>query len=134
MAIAIKRPYGISLPIQRGPTGYFAQTYDRISQTKFNLMTFLRTRKGERRMMPTYGSGLYQALFEFSGMPLEPILEDIIKNDIATWMPEINILNVTIDTSDVNNFVASISVMYNVNGIGSTIPQSITIPVNQSIA
>lgn len=130
MAALVQQPYGIALPIQRGPTGYFNPSFDIVEQTKYNLMTFLRTRKGDRRMMPTYGSGLYQELFEANGAELQPIIEDVVKQDIATWMPELNIVSVTVNT-DVDNYKVAISVSFTMSSIGITQPQTVTVVMNQ---
>jgi Phage baseplate assembly protein W len=63
MAVTSKIPYGISYPIGLGNNGYFAQTFDVIEQVKINLQTFLSTKKGERRMNPTFGSSLNEVIF-----------------------------------------------------------------------
>lgn len=93
-------------------------------------MTFLRTKKGDRRMMPTYGSGLYNALFEADGDDLQPIIESIVTQDIATWMPELNIQSVTVDTSDVDDYKVTISVTFTMSGIAMNQPQTVTITTN----
>lgn len=133
MPAPTKQPYGISLPITRGDSGYFGQTFDIIDQIKFNLMTLLKTKKGERRMNPMFGSDLYGAIFEFNTDELKSILEDIIRRDIQRWMPQLNIndVEVTASNSDKDNHVVNISVIFTVESIGITQPQSVEISIVQ---
>ena len=43
---------GITLPIQRGNGGFFAQSYQTSEQVKSNIKNLILTRKGERIMQP----------------------------------------------------------------------------------
>ena len=54
---------GISLPIQITNTA-FQQTFTTIEQVKSNIKNLLLTKRGERIMQPTFGSGLQEVLFE----------------------------------------------------------------------
>ena len=57
-------PIGLEVPFTRGKNGYFQQTFDTNSQIKQNLLNFLKTKKGERRMFPEFGTKLYDVIFE----------------------------------------------------------------------
>ena len=48
--------YGITLPVQRGNTGYFSQAFNSFEQAKSNLKNLLLTRKGERIFQPNFGT------------------------------------------------------------------------------
>lgn len=134
MATTSKIPYGISYPIGLGNNGYFAQTFDVIDQIKINLRTFLATRKGERRMNPTFGSSLYEVVFEHSTDELPAIIESVIKEDVKSWLPILKILNVNVVTTaqerDTNKI--NIQIIFNIERLGINEPQSLEFSINQT--
>ena len=55
---------GIKIPYTRDDQfGYFAQVETDLEKARTNLKMLLMTSKGERPMMPTYGSDLKKILF-----------------------------------------------------------------------
>jgi phage baseplate assembly protein W len=88
-------PIGISLPLRGGNSGYFEQTYDTLSQVKANIINLLNTRRGERRMQPTFGTRLWSIVFEQNTDSLPEIAANIIKEDVAMWIPNVTITDVT---------------------------------------
>ena len=62
---------GITLPIQKGNGGYFAQSYQTSEQVKSNIKNLILTRKGERLMHPNFGTDLYNTLFNQNTDDLE---------------------------------------------------------------
>jgi phage baseplate assembly protein W len=93
-----KVPLGIRIPYGRdNEYGYFSQIYTDLEKVKTNLKMLLLTAKGERPMMPTYGSDLKAVLFEPSTTELSDVaLEDTIIETTEMWMPEIVIDEVNI--------------------------------------
>jgi phage baseplate assembly protein W len=89
-------PIGLVVPIVSGPSGYFQQSFDTNTQVKTNLLNFLNTKRGERRMMPEFGTQLYELLFEQYTDGLEEILKNTLTNEIQFWIPEITILKLDI--------------------------------------
>ena len=75
-------PIGLTLPFQIGKNGYFEQSYDTFTQIKSNITNLLRTKKGERRMNPNFGSGLQEYLFEQNVLESPDILKQIIKQEL----------------------------------------------------
>jgi phage baseplate assembly protein W len=94
--IQIKTPIGLTLPIQNAGIGFFEQTYDTFTATKTNIINLLKTKPGERRMQPLFGCRLYNAVFEQNTEILPEYIQNIIKEDIGNWIP-----NVTVDKVDV---------------------------------
>ena len=88
-------PIGITLPIQNGNSGYFAQSFDTITQTKNNIFNLLNTRPGERRMQPTFGSRLWSLLFEQNVDTLKDQAVNIVTEDIFSWIPNVTVIDVT---------------------------------------
>ena len=133
MATALAKPFGILLPIQRGGSGYFDQSYDVLTQMKSNLVMLFNTIPGERRMNPHFGTNLYSVLFEFNEEELGPIVTSIIKRDVAKYLPLLNIIDINVDTSiqQQNIYTVNISITYTVNTIVNLGSQTINMSFSQ---
>jgi phage baseplate assembly protein W len=126
-----QKPYGIVLPIARGDQGYFAQSFNVADQIKTNLNLLLRTKRGERRMNPNFGSGLWNILFEQTTDNLSVIIEDVIRKDISRWMQYINVSSVEIDnTSDPTKHLLNVKVIYTIPSVGITNEQTLEVSMN----
>jgi len=134
--MAIKtQAYGITLPIMRGPQGYFAQSYDVIEQIKTNINLLLRTKKGERRMNPEFGSNLWNLVFENYGDDFTPIIETAVKSDISKWMPYVNVEDVKTvvdDDQNKNMHIVHVSVLFTVPSLGATTTQTLDLVLNSN--
>ena len=113
-------PVGIVLPYTRGEQdGFFKQTYSLLERAKTNLMFLLLTAKGERPMMPNYGSDLRAIIFDPNTQDfLDEIIEDAIREASEIWMPEVVIEKVS-TSRDINKepYKASVSVVFSINVI-----------------
>jgi phage baseplate assembly protein W len=93
------RALGITLPLQRGNTGYFEQAFDTLTQVKTNFINLILTRKGERVHQPEFGCCIHEYLFE----QLTP--ENIegarlcVVDAVNTWMPFLELGQFELDTS-----------------------------------
>lgn len=87
-------PIGITIPIRGGQNGYFDQTFDTLSQTKANIINLLNTKAGERRMQPTFGSKLWELVFEQNIESLPGIAANIVREDINAWISNVTVLRV----------------------------------------
>lgn len=97
-------PIGLEIPFIRGKNGYFQQTFDTNSQIKQNLLNFLKTKKGERRMFPEFGTKLYDVVFEQIDENIVEITKNIINEEIKYWIPDITIQKISVsDKSDKEN-------------------------------
>ena len=115
-------PIGITIPIRGGQNGYFDQTFDTLSQTKTNIINLLNTRQGERRMQPTFGSRLWNLLFEQNIESLPDVAENVVREDINLWIPNVSVLRVqstllksTQSTTDQDIYRLQISVLFMLN-------------------
>lgn len=97
-----KTPIGLVLPIQGGNSGYFEQAYDSFTQKRMNIINLLRTRQGERRMQPLFGSRLWNVVFEQNTEILPDIITNIIKEDISQWIDGVSVNNVTVSVPKIN--------------------------------
>lgn len=116
---------GLSLPIQLGNQGYFATNKDTISQIASNIQNLLLTMPGERRFNNTFGSGLYNLLFNNIGGDIsKDIIIDVIQRDVDKFLNGTTILNVELsqiqpDNNSKNSIFISITFRYN-NAVGNT--------------
>ena len=118
-------PIGITLPIRNGSnSGYFDQSYDSFTQTKTNIINLLSTRPGERRMQPTFGSRLWNVVFEQNDSILSQRVNNIIREDIQKWIPGVTVKDVTLKFASDEETTASrdiyrlyIAVQFIVNAI-----------------
>ena len=104
---------GIVLPIRSGQGGFFKQSSTLIEQTLSNMKNLLLTVKGERLGQPTFGSNIYNILFENFDVGFTKKLEDAIKDSVATWLPHVLINNLIVKASPDTNTV-SISVGFSI--------------------
>ena len=117
-------PIGISVPIQNGQNGYFQQTFDTKSQIRQNLINFLKTKKGERRMLPNFGSRLHTIIFESNDANMVEIAKNIISEEMSVWMPDITIIDIKIKdgeiTSENDNYTMRISINFMIRQTNQT--------------
>ena len=115
----------LSLPIQLGNQGYFTTNKDTISQIASNIQNLLLTMPGERRFNNTFGSGLYNLLFNNIGGDIsKDIIIDVIQRDVDKFLNGTTILNVELsqvqpDNNSKNSIFISITFKYN-NTVGNT--------------
>ena len=109
---------GITLPLQRGNNGFFNQSFQTIDQIKSNIKNLLLTKRGERLMHPTFGTDLYNALFNQNTDDLEMEIQGSIESAIAEWMPFVSIEEILVDQNDTNRdrYLFVVSLKFRVAG------------------
>lgn len=89
---------GVILPFNN-PSGIFYQSSTNTKQLYSNIRNLLMTSRGERYMLPDFGTNLKSILFE--NITSEEQFIDGIKNDILeafdTWMPFLTLEKFTVD-------------------------------------
>ena len=109
-------PIGLTIPFTNSDNGYFQQTFDTNNQVKQNIINFLNTKRGERRMQPTFGTRLYELVFQQNDTNTQEIAKSIISQEFSTWIPEATVTNISInsDTNNTNidNYKMVISIQY----------------------
>jgi len=116
------KPIGITLPIENGNSGYFGQSFDTLTQVKMNISNLLNTKPGERRFQPTFGTRLWKLVFEQNVDTLKDQAINIVSEDIATWVPNVSVINITANlltnnkiSSTSNTYMLEIAVSFMVN-------------------
>ena len=90
-----RRAIGVRFPFNA--EGVFFSTYETAEQVKSNLLNIILTEPGERVFKPNFGVGLREYLFEnFTDVES---LKERINNQIKLYIPQIELVNVTVDKS-----------------------------------
>lgn len=110
MADTDQTPLGLTLPIRMGNRGYFDQNYDTFSQVRTNIINLLRTKPGERRMSPMFGSRIHTMVFEPNTEILPAIIENIIKEDVSNWITGAQVIDVAVRVSKSNESTESLDI------------------------
>lgn len=93
--------YGINFPFRDSVKGDYLQlTEYEAQEIKADLIHLLLTRKGSRYYLPTFGTRLYEFLFEpFDGLTFDAIESDI-RDAVGTFMPGLLLNQITISPAD----------------------------------
>ena len=90
------------LPITRDYEDGITLIKDHVEMVKQNVKMILLTAPGERIMEPDFGGGLMSFLFENNNLQTQSVIESRIKDQINTYMPYIEILELNFENTDVN--------------------------------
>jgi len=90
--------YGIAFPFRDSPKGdYLLLTEYEKDEVRADLIHLILTRKGSRYYLPTFGTRIYEFIFE----PLDNItfgaIESDIRDSINTFMPNLIVNNISIE-------------------------------------
>ena len=110
------------LPLQLNSTDGVALTKTLKETIKQNLKMLVLTAPGERLMLPDYGVGLRNYLFEQNIAATRTDLANAITQQASIYMPFINILDVEFASSEVNPHILNVKIRYiipNINTIQS---------------
>ena len=119
-------PIGISFPLTVGTQ---KQNFVTSAQVHDNLRNLILTMKGERPMQPTFGSDLYNLLFEpIDDDQLSNAAEHAVRDAVALWMPAIQIETVSITSERDRNRVL-VTVIYSIEGWESDNVLNLTVRV-----
>lgn len=121
------KPIGVTIPFNN-PNGIFFQSYTNRNQVFSNLKNLLLTAKGERYMLPEFGTNIRTILFENISNEEEftSSLKNEISDSLGTWMPYILIeeLEVNINMSEdgrVDDPTHAVGITLNVSITGTNI-------------
>lgn len=90
--------YGLNFPFRDSRKGdYLELTEFESEEIRADLIHLLLTRKGSRYFLPTFGTRLYEYIFEpFDGLTFSAIESDI-RDSVSQFMPNLILTNVSIE-------------------------------------
>lgn len=107
---------GLVLPIDKKPGGFFHTAFTReIIKSSINMI--LLTRRGERVMLPEFGSNVHLLVFEPNDQILRSLVERYITDDLARWEPRIRLLSIRTLTFD-NEHALQVHLEYEIISVG----------------
>ena len=128
----------MTFPIRDGKVGYFEQSTDSLTAYRMNIINLLRTKQGERRMNPTFGSRLWTLVFEPNDEFMAKRVETIIRDDISQWIPGISVSSVQVQninndqsTNLVDIYKLYIIVTFVIDSINASDSVTLTLDVNK---
>jgi phage baseplate assembly protein W len=96
--------YGINFPFRDSQTGEYLQlTQYQKDEIRADLIHLLLTRKGSRYYLPTFGTRIYEFIFEpFDGLTFNAIESDI-RDAINLFMPNLIVNSLTIEPASIED-------------------------------
>ncbi len=105
-----KKALGLKLPITLGQDGYFQTNSLTAEQLSSNIQNLLSTMPGERRFNNTFGSSLYNLLFQMNDLEVsKEIVVDAVQRDIDKWVNGVIVNDVKVQLSSEQNYRGSIN-------------------------
>jgi phage baseplate assembly protein W len=93
--------YGLEFPFVDSTQGdYLALTETQFQQIRSDLLHLILTRRGSRYYLPTFGTRLYEYIFEpYDGLTFDAIEADI-RDSVQNFMPNLLLNKITIEPAD----------------------------------
>jgi len=124
-----------TLGVSLGANGVavFDSTYTSIEQEFAKLKTLLLTRKGERIMLPTFGTDLLKIIFQPNTSEIKQDIVDYITAPINQWLPDIELINIDVQTTDDDpNLIYDVIVTITFRPTYDAQEKTLTLGVNQN--
>ena len=110
--------YGVKLPLRHTTSDGYEMNKGLKATIKQNLKMLVLTNPGERVMDPNYGVGIMGYLFENFGSNTYQQISTRIREQTSAYMPMVQIVNITFDSSNQDLNRLGIKIVYQVPQIG----------------
>jgi phage baseplate assembly protein W len=120
--------FGPKIPAGVSRSEGFMLTRTLAENTKQNLKNLILTAPGERVMIPEFGVGIRNFLFENADSGLTNRVEAKIVNQIETYMPALNIMDLEVRIFD--DHVLEVKLRYSLSGLLSGDILNLTVDAN----
>jgi len=109
---------GVKLPITRDDINGFTMLDNFHSTIRQNLKMIILTDPGERVMIPDFGVGIKSYLFENFNNDTYSQIENNIKEQVAIYLPVVNVNRILFNNSDDSANTLAISLEYTIPALG----------------
>jgi hypothetical protein len=110
---------GVAFPPRLGPDGRWAWSAGE-ANVRDSIRVILTTEEGERLMLPHFGAGLREHLFEPNTVATRHQISERIKRALAQWEPRINVSEVTVEQDPRDPVAAIATVRYKLVATGAS--------------
>lgn len=111
--MAQKSYINIQFPFQDDPEGKFLKMNSDLKRAiKSDLVHLLLTNKGERLYLPDFGANLRQYIFEPNDNISANAIKNEINNAIKTFIPNLNVTQLTVTKSENNEYAVVVRIDY----------------------
>ena len=114
--------YSPTIPLRLDSNLGFSMNKSLREVAKQNFKMLMLTSPGERLMIPDFGVGLRNFLFEQNGPQVKNLLESKIKQQTEKYMPSVQILAIIFDDTETGTEMdknrMNISIFYSVPSLG----------------
>ena len=94
---SINRTYGISFPFLESKSGRYLHLNDKVrDEIRSNLIHLIITRRGSRYFLPTFGTRIYEFIFEQMDSATYDLIEADITEAVNEFIPNLQINQITI--------------------------------------
>ena len=116
-----------SIPLRRDSENGFALNTDMAVVIAQNLKNLIMTSPGERVMLPSFGVGIRNFVFEPNLSSTYGTIRARINEQIADWMPFISIEDIGFNTDENNENYVNIQITYTITPLDYTDVLSLTV-------
>lgn len=88
---------GWSFPVKPGSNGRLG-FLDGPEKVRQSIWILLSTAPGERQMMPEYGCGIHDLVFQANTATLRALVESKVRDALIRWEPRIDVIEVRVET------------------------------------
>lgn len=106
--------YSPKLPLKKDSLDGFATNKTLLDTIKQDFKMLMLTNPGERMMIPDYGVGLRSLLFSQNTDILKEQINNRIYDQISKYMNFINLLDIQITTSQINENMLNVLIKYEI--------------------
>ncbi len=84
-----------------------------------SIWLILATAPGERRMLPRFGCGIHDLVFEANSETLRAELERLVREALVRWEPRVDVLEVDVETAPESRHRLLIRVSYQIRALNA---------------
>src|SRR4051794_5049863 len=96
---------GWAFPVRPGLDGRLAYLFGE-EKIRQSIGLILETAPGERQMLPEFGCGIHDLVFQANTAALHGQMQGKVRDALARWEPRIDVLDVRVETSpDARNYL-----------------------------
>ena len=110
--------YSPTIPLNLDPVLGYSMNTDLVQVAKQNFKMLILTSPGERMMIPDFGVGLRNFLFEQMGPMTKNNIKERVHQQVNKYMPYIEILNISFQDTDIDRNQVNISIFYAIPSLG----------------